>query len=61
MEIERLTEIDLAGLAGLYKQFWNEDSSLEKMKSSFHKVSKNPNYIFLIAKSEDGMKPRFGD
>ena len=49
MEIERLTENDLPGLAGLYKQFWNEGASLEKMKSSLHKVGKNPNYIFLIA------------
>ena len=48
MEIARLTENDVPGLAGLYKQFWNEDTSLEKMKSSFYKVGKNPNYIFLI-------------
>ena len=54
MEITRLSENDLADLAGLYKQFWGEDSSLEKMKSSFHKVSKDPNYIYLVAK-EDGI------
>lgn len=50
MEIIRLTENDLVDLAGLYKQFWDEESSLEKMKSSFHKVSKDPNYIYLVAK-----------
>ena len=50
MEITRLTEKDLADLAGLYKQFWDEESSLEKMKSSFHQIRKDPNYIYLVAK-----------
>lgn len=51
MEIERLTEGDLPRLAELYKQFWGEDSSLDKMRATFQKLSNNPNYVFLVAKS----------
>jgi GNAT superfamily N-acetyltransferase len=49
MEIAALTESDLEGLARLYKQFWGEDSSLEKMHATFQRLSTNPNYIFLVA------------
>ena len=52
MEINELTEDDLAALAGLYKQFWGEESCLEKMQATFRKLKGNPNYIFLAAKSE---------
>jgi ribosomal protein S18 acetylase RimI-like enzyme len=51
MEIERLTEDDLPHLAELYKQFWGENSSLDKMRATFQKLSNNPNYVFLVAKS----------
>jgi ribosomal protein S18 acetylase RimI-like enzyme len=54
METTELTENDLAGLAELYKEFWNEDSSLEKMRPLFHKVGNDPNYIFLVVK-DDGI------
>lgn len=52
MEISQLVEDDLADLAELLKQFWNEESSLEKMKATFQKVSQNPDYIFLTAKGD---------
>lgn len=52
MEISELTESDLEPLAGLYKQFWGEASSLEKMQATFRRLSKNPYYIFLGAKQE---------
>jgi ribosomal protein S18 acetylase RimI-like enzyme len=48
----RLTEGDLQALAGLYKQFWGEESSLEKMRVTFRRLAMNPNYIFLGAKQD---------
>ena len=45
-----MTEDDLESLAGIYKQFWEEDSCRDKMRASFRKLSKNPNYLFLGAK-----------
>lgn len=53
MEIAELSERDLESLAGLYKQFWGEDSSLEKMRATFRRLSNNQNYIFLGAKQDD--------
>ena len=47
MEIRKLAENDLVGLAALYKQFWGESSSLEKMQATFQRLDKNPNYILL--------------
>ena len=52
MEILRLAEDDLAALAGLYKQFWGEDSCLEKMKATFRRLKDRPDYIFLAAKND---------
>lgn len=49
MEIRRLAEADLPALAGLYKQFWNEDSIITNMQAVFKKLKDNPNYIFLVA------------
>ena len=48
----RLTEGDLEALAGLYKQFWGDESSLEKMRATFRRLVANPNYVFLGAKQE---------
>ncbi len=47
MEIVELTEQDLEGLGRLYKQFWGEDSSPQKMATTFRRLSKNQNYVFL--------------
>jgi ribosomal protein S18 acetylase RimI-like enzyme len=52
MDIERLTESDLASLADLYTQFWSEKSSLQKMRATFRKLENNPHYIFLAAKQD---------
>ena len=53
MVIRKLTENDLVGLAALYKQFWGESSSLEKMRATFQRLNKNPNYILLVADEEN--------
>jgi len=52
VEIGRLTETDLSALARLYKQFWGEDSCLEKMQATFRRLSDRPEYIFLAAKHD---------
>ena len=50
MEIENLTDEDLGALADLYRQFWGESSSLEKMRATFRRLSRDRDYIFLVAK-----------
>jgi hypothetical protein len=45
MKIERLTESDLAPLAELFRQFWGEKSSLEKMGPTFSRLTTNPAYL----------------
>lgn len=50
MNIERLAEKDLLDLAELFKQFWGESTSLEKMRNTFSKLVVNPSYILLAAK-----------
>jgi ribosomal protein S18 acetylase RimI-like enzyme len=49
IKIRKLTEDDLVSLAELYKQFWDEESSLTKMRATFQRLKGNPNYIFLVA------------
>lgn len=53
MEITTLTERDLAPLAELFKQFWGENSSLERMRHTFSKITSNPAYVLLAAKQEN--------
>ena len=50
MEITRLTDIDLKSLAELFRQFWGQSSSVEKMRITFSRLSENPAYILLAAK-----------
>jgi ribosomal protein S18 acetylase RimI-like enzyme len=50
MIIERLTKSDLASLSELFRQFWGESTSLEKMKITYSKLATNPSYILLTAK-----------
>jgi GNAT superfamily N-acetyltransferase len=52
VEIRELREDDLVVLAELYRQFWNEDSSLEKMRATFRKLATRQDYIFLGAEIE---------
>jgi len=51
-EIEELAERDLEALAGLYAQFWGENSSLAKMRAAYRRLGKNPNYLLLAARQE---------
>lgn len=53
MKIERLTEDDLTALAEMFRQFWDEKSSPEKMGSTFSRLATNPAYILLAAKNND--------
>ena len=53
MKIERLTEYDLTPLAELFRQFWGEKSSLERMRLTFSRLATNPAYILLAAKQND--------
>ena len=48
--VGRLADGDLPTLAGLYKQFWGEDSSPEKMREVFGRLSEDPDYLFLGAR-----------
>ncbi len=50
MNIERLTEHDLSPLSELFKHFWGESTSLEKMRLTFSKIVTNPSYILLAGK-----------
>ena len=43
---------DLESLAGLYKQFWNEESDVTAMQATFQRLADNPDYIFLGAKRD---------
>jgi len=50
MQIDRLSEADLEPLAALYKQFWGEESSLDKMRATFARLRTDRDYVFLAAK-----------
>lgn len=52
MEIGTLTEQDLPALADLYRQFWGQESSLEKMRETFRRLARDPQYLFLVARHE---------
>ncbi len=58
MEIEKLTEDDLTDLAELFEQFWNEQTSLEKMKLTYNKIRSDSKYILLVGK-KDGILAGF--
>lgn len=49
MQIRKMFKEDIPGLALLYKQFWNEDSSIDLMEKKFIELQNNPKYIFLSA------------
>jgi len=49
VKIRKLHEKDLEPLAELYRQFWNEESDIDRMKNKFRELSNNPGYIFLCA------------
>lgn len=49
MMIREMTADDIPELEQLYKQFWNEESSLEIMSSQFNKLHKKDSHILLSA------------
>lgn len=53
IKIRKTKKQDLEALAELYKGFWNEKSSLSKMKKTLNKIEKNPHYIILNAFDKD--------
>lgn len=53
MEIAKLTERDLDALSALFRQFWDEESRLDRMQSTFARLAGNPAYILLSAKHND--------
>lgn len=52
MIIRGLRDDDLPVLAELYRQFWGEGSSLEKMRAAFQRLAADPDYLFLGAEQE---------
>ena len=55
MNIRKLIENDLEDLACLYQQFWGEMTSLDKMRSTFQRLNRYSNYIFLVAEQQNRM------
>jgi ribosomal protein S18 acetylase RimI-like enzyme len=49
MIIRKMIIEDIPGLAMLYKQFWNENSCIEKMQNQFEKLQHNDTHILLCA------------
>jgi ribosomal protein S18 acetylase RimI-like enzyme len=55
MKIRKLVENDIENLSELYKQFWDEESSPEKMRVTFQRLKNNPNYILLVADQQNNL------
>lgn len=49
MEIRSMLKSDIPQLVFLYKQFWNEESNIDKMQVQFERLSCNDAYVFLSA------------
>ena len=49
MIIREMTSEDIPQLAQLYKQFWDEESSIENMYKKFNEFHDNGSYILLSA------------
>lgn len=49
--IRELRTDDLPWLARLYKQFWGDNSDMERMRSNFESLRRTPGYLFLVAES----------
>ena len=52
VKIVLLEKKDLPVLAKLFKQFWNEETNIEKMQATFSKLIRNPAYHLLGAQKE---------
>lgn len=55
MIIREISKKDLPKLAELYKQFWNEESNIEKMNIQFKKIKKANSHIILGAFENENM------
>ena len=53
MKIRELQLSDLPALAGLYQQFWNEQSDITRMEEAFRKISHAGTHIVLCAEDEE--------
>jgi len=53
MIIREMIADDILQLAQLYKQFWDEDSSLDTMYKQFSKLSTSGTHVFLSAVEND--------
>ena len=53
MKIRKLLPSDLEALARLYRQFWGEESNLDRMKAIYEELSTNPKYILLCATMDE--------
>lgn len=53
MKIRKLRQSDLEALARLYRQFWDEESNLDRMKATYEELSTNPKYILLCATMDE--------
>lgn len=49
MDIREMEKADLPQLAALYRQFWQEESDLVKMKQQFERLSRRNTHILLSA------------
>ncbi len=49
LRIRRLRQGDLESLAQLHRQFWGEESNLDRMQARFQELDANPKYILLCA------------
>ncbi|OHD25883.1 MAG: GNAT family N-acetyltransferase [Spirochaetes bacterium RBG_16_67_19] len=53
MKIRKLLPGDLEALARLHRQFWDEASSLDRMKARYEELASNPKYILLCATMDE--------
>jgi len=53
VKIRKLLPSDLEALARLYRQFWDEESNLDRMKAIYEELSTNPKYILLCATMDE--------
>lgn len=49
LTIRRLQISDLEPLRQLYRQFWGEDSSIERMRERFHEIGSNSRQVIFCA------------
>ena len=53
MQIREMNVEDIEELAELYKQFWDEESKVKKMRNKFAELKNNDHYIYLSAVKDE--------